>query len=324
MKNLIFTVLLIFISAFSVLGQNKIKPIDPNVRIGDFYGIVYDICFSQSGQTLIIPQSNQICFYDIHSNALTRRFIGGHSKPILKIDLATDSSLLVSGGLDSMIVLWNVKSGEIVKRLNYHHGVITSLDLNPYGSLLASGSSDKTVVVYDFSNGKIAFKLENSVSDITMVKFSPDGQLLAVASQDKQIKLYDSQKGQLIATLDGHKNSVRDLCFNKEGNRLFSCGDDSKLIKWNIKNRNQITKEVESYGSDWLLSIDIKKDAYVVAGLNSRISVITNFATLQGKIGVPVNKILFVPNSGIFLKMAVATRGKGVFLMDASWFDFRN
>jgi len=325
MIKYLFALLVTGISLFSASGQRSIKMIELNERIGDFTGIVYDLCFSQSGMTLVVPEFNQICFYDIYSKTLTKRMSGGHSKAILTIDLSIDSTLLVSGGLDSVIVIRDVPSGAITRRLNYHHGIITSLNLNPGRSFLASGSSDKTVIVYNLSSGKIAYTLTDFTSEITTVKFSPDGQYLAVASQDKQIKLYDSKNGELLTNLDGHKNSVRDLCFNKGGTRLYSCGDDSRLIIWDIKNRSQIKKEiVGNLGSDWLLSVDVKMDAYVVAGLDSKISIITNFVTYFGKIGVPVNKILFVPNIGNVLKLAVATRGKGVFLIDGMEFEMKN
>jgi WD40 repeat protein len=322
MKNFLFTLLINLILFLSGFGQANKKTIELKEKIGDFTGIVYDLCFSHSGKTLVIPESNQVCFYDINSKALTRRFSDGHSNRILTIDMSADSTLLVSGGLDSVIVIHNPQSGEIVKRLKYHHGVITSLSLNSDKLLLASGSSDRTVVVYDLSSGNIAYKLEDFVSDITVVKFSPNGRLMAVASLDKIIKLYDSKSGQLIANLDGHKKSVRDLCFNKDGTRLFSCGDDSRLIKWDIRNINQIKKEnIEGLSSDWLLSVDVNGEACVVSGLDSKINVITNFGTYLGKIGIPVNKLLFVPNLGSVLKLVVATRGKGVFMLDTQQFD---
>jgi len=293
-------------------------------RIGEFSGIVYDICFTDSGKTLVIPEANQICFYDINSKEQIKRMSDGHSKAILVIDLSADEKLIVSGGMDSIILIRNVKTDAILRKLEYHHGVITTLNISPDRNLLASGSSDKSVVIFDLSGGKIVYKFDDFTSDITKVKFSPDGQILAVASLDHQIRLYDTKSGQIIASLVGHKNSVRDLCFNKEGTMLYSCGDDSRLIVWNIKNRSLIKKEsVESFGSDWLLSLDVIEDAYVVAGLDSKIFVTTNFGTNFGNIGVPVNRVLFIPDKGHVLKFAVATRGKGVFLIESLKFELQ-
>ena len=307
----------------NVFGQSKYPTVGLKDRIGDFSGIVYDFCFSRSGTTLVLPESNGIGFYDLRSRALIGRLNNGHSKPILTIALSVDSTLLVSGGLDSTVVFWDIISRTIIKKLDYHHGVVTTLNMNSDGSLLASGSSDKTVVVYDIKAEKIVFKITDLTSDVTVVRFSPDGKLLAVGTQDKTIRLYDAKNGQLIVNLEGHKSCVRDLCFSNDGTRLFSCGDDSQLIKWDIRIRNLIKKEdVQSFGNDWLLSVDVRKDACVVAGLDSRISVVTNFETYRGKIGVAINKIMFIPYTGSFLKFAVGTRGKGLFLMDSMEFNY--
>ena len=316
MKNFLFFSL-ILLSFFSLQGQSKKQGLDDNDRIGEFHGNVNDLCFSPSGKVLVLPELNEICFYDMISKALVTRWKSGHSKLILTVDLSADSTILVSGGLDSTILIRQVQSGDVSSKLDYHHGVITSLHLDSERKLLASGSSDKTVVVYDLQKKAIAFVLKDFNSDITAVRFSPDDQFLAVASMDKTIRLYNSRNGQLIFILEGHKNSVRDLCFNSEGTKLFSCGDDSRVIKWNIREGHQIKNEgVYNFSSDWLLSIDVRNDAYVVAGINSRIDIIMDFGVSQGKIGVPVNKILFVPNMGSVLKFVVATRGKGVYLID--------
>ncbi len=324
MKNYIFTLVLFGISIFSLPGESGQKTIKLNERIGEFSGIVYDMCFSDSGRTLIFPESNLISFYDVKTKALIKKLINGHSKPILAVTLSTDEKLIVTGGMDSLVIIRNVQSSKILKKLNYHRGVITSLNMSNNRNLLATGSSDKTVGIYDLSKDEIVFKLDDFKSAITKVKFSPDGKILAVASLDRQIRLYAAETGKLISILEGHKNSVRDLCFNNEGTQLFSCGDDSRLIVWDLKNLNQITKErVNFFVSDWLLSVDVMKNAYAVASLDSKINVITSFSNYSGKIGAPVNKILFIPNNGDLLKFVVATRGKGVYLMDTKGFELK-
>ncbi|GEM_PF-1177159 len=319
----IFLILLVNLTITNGFGQTKYPTVQLKNRIGDFQGIVYDFCFSKSGTTIVLPESNSIGFYDLQSRVLLGRLNNGHSKPILTIDLSAESSLLVSGGLDSTIVMWNVQSGKVLKKLDFHRGVVTTLNLNSSGNLLASGSSDKTVVVYDVVGEKIVFKITDLKSDITVVRFSPDGQLLAVGSQDKTIRLYNAKSGQPIVNLDGHKSCVRDLCFSKDGTRLFSCGDDSKLLKWDIRNSSLIRKEeIGSLGNDWLLSVDARNDACIVAGLDSKISIFTDYGNFCGKINVAINKIKFIPNSGTFIKFAVATRGKGLFLMDSMEFNY--
>ena len=198
---------------------------------------------------------------------------------------------------------------------------MTSLHFSSDNLLLACGSSDKKVRIYDTSKGNLKYCFDDFSRDITTVKFSPDDQLIAVSSLEKKIRLYELTRGSFITELIGHKNSVRDLCFNEAGTRIFSCGDDGRMIIWDITNLKQIKiKESNSYKTDWLLCVDARPDAVVVAGVDSKIRVKTNMVSWEGKIGVPVNKILFIPKIESFLKFVIATRGKGVFLIDAVQF----
>lgn len=323
MSRYLYVFLLLTISVHTLFGQSTRIPLSNEERIGDFKGIVFDLCFSKSGKTLFIPEGSQICLYDINTKKLKQRMGEGHRKAILSIDLSADTTMLASGGLDSLILIWNVQTGTRINNLHFHRGVVTSLSFNQDHTLLASGSSDKSVVIYDLKKGGIVYRFDDFSSDITSVKFSPDGSLLAVASHEKQIRLYNTQSGKLFATLEGHKKEVRDLCFNKSGNQLFSCGDDSRLILWDLRNLNHIRiLSTETYGSDWLLSVDVNRDteARVVAGLGSKISLISNYGVFQRKVGVSVNRILFQPGMGKFLNLAVATRGKGVYFMNAMQF----
>lgn len=293
-------------------------------QVGDFSGNVYDLCISTSGKTLLVPESGQISLYNTDTRALIKRWTNGHSKPILSMALSSDTTLLASGGLDSLVVLWDASSGSVNRKLHLHEGIITSVHMNRDRSLVASGSSDKKVVIFDLVNDTIAYTLTDFTSDITCVKFSPDGQLLAVASLDKEIKLYDAAHGQLLAQLEGHKSRVRDLSFNPNSSMLYSCGDDSRVIVWNIRKKgNIIIEKTKKYGSEWLLSVDADNNfqASAVAGLDLKVYVTTNFGTTVGKIGIPVNRIKFLPSIGGMLKLAVATRGKGVYIIDTMQFE---
>jgi WD40 repeat protein len=319
MRKYLSALLLLLSWVFIINGQT----IKLNDQIGDFKGIVYDLCFTHSGNTLIIPEATQISFYNINTKELTKRLRNGHFKTILSVDMSVDSTILASGGLDGEIVVWNVQSDTVIKKLDYHKGIVNTLNLSPHKNILVSGSSDKTVIVYDLSNNRIVYQLVDFYREITVVKFSPDGQFLAVASLGKEIRLYNAVTGQIISLLEGHEKSVRDLCFSEDGTRLFSCGDDSRLITWDIRDVRQIKKEkTDSFGSDWLLTVDVNREDYVhvVSGLNRMIYVTTNFGTSKGKMGVAINKILFVPNVGSLLKFVVATRGKGVYIVDSMEF----
>ena len=92
---------------------------------------IYGICFTANGGALGIADHNAIKVYETNSRNLLQEFKNGHKDRILAIDISRDSTLLVSGGKDSTIVLWDLITGKIKKTLKYHQGVITSVKISP-------------------------------------------------------------------------------------------------------------------------------------------------------------------------------------------------
>ena len=244
----------------------------------------------------------------------------GHKDQILTLDISVNGSLLASGGKDKTIVIWDFKEKRIVKTLSYQESYVTSVKISPNGRYLLSGGSNNMAYIYDIENDTITACFSDHTESITAVAFSPDGSLFATCGGDKKIIIYNTGSRKPITTLSGHKNWVRDLTFSNDGARILSCGDDSRVISWNVSNLSFIKiNEISEYGHNWILSTDINFDnkSYVSGGMDCRIRVISQFGNYFAKTEAPITRVLFKPNEGIYLKVAVATRGQGVFLIDA-------
>jgi WD40 repeat protein len=283
--------------------------------------IIYDICFTDKGEVLGIADNTAIKAYSVEENVLLNEFKGGHKAQILSIDISKDSTLLISGGKDSLINIWDFSTSQILKSLRYHQGIITVVKISPYKKYISTGSTDHKVIIYDLYKNQIAYEFNDHTDDITSIAFNPNCTMLASASADKSIKIYDLISGKLITSLTGHKSWVRDLSWSSDGAELISCGDDSRIIIWNIRENNNINKRNSSrIGAGWLLSVKFHEDnnTYVTGGTNGKAWIITSFNQYTSKIKYPINKILFKPNEGMYLKLALATMGKGVILINAN------
>jgi len=277
---------------------------------------IYDICFTPNGEAIGIADNKSIKVYSIETRELIREFKNGHNGQILSIDISNDSAKLVSGGKDSTVVIWNFKEGELLKSLKCN-SIITSVCISPNSQYLAYGGSDNSVFVYDIANNKITNIFSEHSDDITSIVFSPDGNYIATSSGDKLINIYGN--GALITVLSGHKDWVRDISFYSDGTKLTSCGDDGKIITWNISDINNPRIINESrHGFNWILSVDVNQDdkTYAFADFKGSAEIIGQFGGYKTNIKAPINKLLFKPNEGVYLKIAVATRGKGVLLID--------
>jgi WD40 repeat protein len=58
---------------------------------------------------------------------------------------------IATGGEDSMVNIWDSRSGKLVHTFRGHKGYVSTLAFSPDGMRLYSGSRDKTVKVWDVS-----------------------------------------------------------------------------------------------------------------------------------------------------------------------------
>jgi WD40 repeat protein len=283
--------------------------------------IIYGICFTPKGSGLAVADNNEIKIFNTGTREVQNTFTKGHSKQIMTLDISQDSSLLVSGGKDSTIVLWDYTNGKILKKLKCHKGIITSLKISPDGRYLVSGATDDKVILYDILSDKLVREYDDHKDDITCVAFSPDGKLFAASGGDGIVTLYNPDNDKFVCILERHSGWVRGISFNSDGTNILGCGDDSRLIRWNIAEIDSAKKvSDDKYGNSWLLCIDNSKTAatYTTSNLNGLIKVIWAFGTYTGHVHVPVNKILIFPGGGSMVRIAIATRGRGVIMIDGS------
>lgn len=279
---------------------------------------ILDICFSKYGEVIGVPDNNVIKVFKTNTKKLIAEFKHGHTCQIQTIDISKDSLLLISGGKDSSIVIWDFINQVKLKTLNFQGSIVTSIKISPDNKFFISGGIDK-VCIYDIKNDKLIREINNNAIT-TGVAFSPDGKIVATSNSDKSITVFEVETGKLLAKLQKHKSWVRSLTFSNDGTKLISCGDDSKIIRWDTSDKNDIKLlNKNRYGYNWLLSVDFYQDnrSYVFGDFNGNAVIINSFGRYRVNVESPINKILFKPNEENYLKIAVATREKGVLFIDA-------
>lgn len=145
------------------------------------------------------------------------------------------------------ILLWNVSTGTLMRRLEGHVTEVSALDFSPDGEVLTSGGgrSDGELRLWRVSNGSLlsAKKLAISISErisgyyssIYTVAFSPDGQVVAYSGSDKKIYLMKVADRQVLKSLNGDGSSILKIAFSPDGGRLSSISARGAIQTWNAK-----------------------------------------------------------------------------------------
>lgn len=123
---------------------------------------------------------------------------------------------------------------------NSHNKSVFTLCASPDNSYILSGGRDAQLIVWDAITLKPMHKIPAHLSTINHICFHPEGHLFATASRDKSIKIWDASTFQLLKVIDnvkfgGHNNSVNKLYWTSYNNWLISCGDDRRILVWQIE-----------------------------------------------------------------------------------------
>jgi WD40 repeat protein len=157
-----------------------------------------------------------------------------------------ESNLLISGGDDCAIKIWDVNNRKCQKTIQGYTNRIWSAAFSQNGQILVTGSEDNKIRLWDIQNGKCVRSSLKTLSGHTdwvwSVVFSPDGNMLASASEDNTIKLWRLKNGkwQEEYTLKQHTDRVRIVAFSQDGKKLASGGNDYKVILWDVSTHKVI------------------------------------------------------------------------------------
>lgn len=285
---------------------------------------IRDACLSAHGKVIVCTDNKGLKAFSTKDFSLLATFEGGHTGNVLCVDLSRDSSMLVSGGSDSTLVIWDFHSKAILQRLHFTNAKITTAKFSPDHQFILFGCSNAQAYLYNIAEHKTVANFREAQKDISSTAFSSSGDKIAIASGDKIIRIYNGNSFKLESLLRGHTSWVRSIVFYNNGEKLISCGDDGKLIRWFITKSSTIKKTILKTTYSWNLSVDIENTAIdntniiVYSTLNGNIVIKYGYGKYFTHLNYPVNKVLLNPNTSSIIETFAATLGNGLVYLKAS------
>ena len=176
-------------------------------------------------------------------NTATRlRDFLGHSGSVNTLAVTPDGKLLLTGGDDRTVRVWEVTSGKQLRSFQGHMQKVTAVSVRGDGRQVASASEDGAIRLWDLSTSDDHRALSEATEPVWAVAISPDGKKLAAAGGDKTIRIYDPDTGKLETTLTGHTAGITSLAFFPDNNRLLSAGGDRIVKVWDVANKKVLTE----------------------------------------------------------------------------------
>ncbi|MBZ0280692.1 MAG: TIR domain-containing protein, partial [Anaerolineae bacterium] len=243
-----------------------------------------------------------------------RRHFEGHTGSVGSVAFSPDGRFALSGSSDNTLILWNVASGEIIRRFEGHSGSVYSVAFSPDGRFALSGSADNSLVLWDVASGVLIHRFEEHTSWVNSVTFSPDGRFALSGSSDNTLILWNVASGALIRRFEGHTNWVNSIAFSPDGRTVLSGSGDHTLILWDVAS-GALIRCFEGHTS-WVNSVAFSPDGrFALSGSSDSTLILWDVASgalirrFEGHTG-RVNSIAFSPDGRTVLSGSFGPFGR--------------
>lgn len=137
-------------------------------------------------------------------------------------------TLIVSGGCDREVRVWDVASGECVWSMPGHSSTVRCLKVLEGRPVAISGSRDATLCVWDIDRGRLLRCLEGHEASVRCIEVA--GNQVVSGSYDFTCRLWDVDTGQCLQVFEGHYQEIYAVAF--DGERVLSGSIDSTVRVW--------------------------------------------------------------------------------------------
>lgn len=168
-----------------------------------------------------------------NSSILNNAILRGHEDYVDAVDFNSNGSLIVSGGWDGQVILWDAKSGAMVKRLVKLSKQITEVRFLPNDSSVVYSSMDGTVQIRNIYSGKLEgyFASDGPVQSMTI----DDNSKYVASGTDKYITVWDINTQEQILKINAHERSIYSLAFSPKSKQIVSSSADGTVKLWDYQ-----------------------------------------------------------------------------------------
>jgi WD40 repeat protein len=186
--------------------------------------------------------------------------IDGHAHPVRRVAFHHDGQRLLSGSEDETIGVWDLATGQELRRLETRSGPafrvysisnplrceleralaapadpVNDIALSPDGRLLAAGQ-ESGIRLWDLASACPLHRPNGHDGAVASVAFSADGEQLVSGGRDGTVRLWDFRGDWASRSLGAHGGPVHSVAFGPGGGCVASAGDDRLVRLWDLAN----------------------------------------------------------------------------------------
>jgi WD40 repeat protein/mono/diheme cytochrome c family protein len=197
--------------------------------------LVTGVAFSPDGlRALSVSLDGEAFLWDLDRATTIKDFaFGGEARYLTNVAFAPDGRrcAICSG---KSILLVDVRSGKVLRRLNGHAGWVVHAVFSAAGDRILSGSDDRTVRLWSGETGLAVKTFEGHEGGVKSVAFSPGGSRLLSGGNDATVRLWDAATGKEVRVFRKHGEPLVGVAFIAAGRETLSASRDAVVLPWRI------------------------------------------------------------------------------------------
>lgn len=212
---------------------------------------------SDVGQSLLIRLTNS------HANSIAYSPDGRH---------------LASGGMDSVVRLWDTNTGQEISSFKGHHNWIRSVVYSPNGKYVFSASGgiqiegkskpgdDHTIRMWSVLTGQEVKRFEGHTQPIISIAISADGKYVVSGSADRTVRIWSVETGEVLYRWDGEDNSLNAVTFSPDDQHVFMASSKGTVRFWDFQRNREVGRIAAHEGRIWAIAIAPNRRLFVTGG----------------------------------------------------------
>ena len=146
----------------------------------------------------------------------------GHEFTVWSLAITPDGRIIVSGGQDATIRLWDFASGKELHKFLGHNGPVYRLVVMPDGKRLVSiADKDLAVKIWDLETHELIRSLAPNSVHVTAIAVGPDQRFIVTGGDDGVARYWDIDRGVMLRSSD-HGRGIYSLMVSPDGRYLIS------------------------------------------------------------------------------------------------------
>ena len=131
------------------------------------------------------PQANSSLYRCLERNRL-RKVLRGHDRGVRHVAVSSDDRRILSADMTRLVILWDLTSGKLLRRMDVHNGDVSSLTFDPSGRVGMSTSVDGTAWLWSAEDGRELQRLEFG-GGVLCAAFAPEGKSICFGLEDGRV-----------------------------------------------------------------------------------------------------------------------------------------